>query len=124
MNRKENEDTIKTPVLDEMLKIRNQTVLCSEFLDWLLARYDLFDPRQARETSCYIGRGDYINKENVLADFFGIDLQEAEKERQILFDQIKKVDQNKELHHCKLCGANIEEEHLKICNKCAGEFQF
>lgn len=27
-------------------------------------------------------------------------------------------------HHCKLCGAYIEEEHLKVCDKCASEFKF
>ncbi len=27
-------------------------------------------------------------------------------------------------HHCVCCGEYIEEEHLKVCDKCASEFKF
>lgn len=27
-------------------------------------------------------------------------------------------------HHCRCCGVHIEEERLKVCNKCASEFKF
>ena len=27
-------------------------------------------------------------------------------------------------HHCMCCGEYIEEEHLKVCDKCASEFKF
>lgn len=27
-------------------------------------------------------------------------------------------------HHCRCCGAYIEKENLKVCDKCASEFQF
>ncbi|WP_368291307.1 hypothetical protein [Coprococcus sp. RTP21281st1_F1_RTP21281_210402] len=31
---------------------------------------------------------------------------------------------NKNLpHHCKLCGAYIEEDNLSVCDKCASEYQ-
>lgn len=30
----------------------------------------------------------------------------------------------KKPHHCMCCGEYIEEEHLKVCDKCASEFKF
>ena len=27
-------------------------------------------------------------------------------------------------HHCMCCGEYIEEEHLKVCDKCASEYKF
>ena len=33
------------------------------------------------------------------------------------------VDKYKD-HHCECCGKYIEEEHLKVCDKCASEYKF
>ena len=48
----------------------------------------MFDRKQKRESpfANVTGNGDYINKEKLLADFFDIDLVEAEKERQAILD--------------------------------------
>ena len=27
-------------------------------------------------------------------------------------------------HHCELCGTYIEQDHLKVCDKCASEYKF
>lgn len=42
-------DKIKTPTLDRMLEIQEQSQLCGEFLDWFLQRYTVFDRKQSRE---------------------------------------------------------------------------
>ncbi len=34
------------------------------------------------------------------------------------------LDNKKKPHHCKVCGAYIEEDNLSVCNKCASEYQF
>lgn len=34
------------------------------------------------------------------------------------------MEDRKKPHHCKLCGAYIEEDNLKICDKCASEFKY
>lgn len=77
-----------THVLDKMIKIQEQSYLCGEFLDWFLNwflnRYVVFERKRKRE-SAFVdadGAGDYINKEKLLAEFFDIDLEEAERERQ------------------------------------------
>lgn len=75
---------MNTPTLDRMLEIQEQSELCGEFLDWLLYKYTFFERKQKRESPFVNadGAGDYINKERLLAEFFDIDLDEAEMERQ------------------------------------------
>ena len=112
----------KKPTLDKMVEIQEQSQLCGEFLDWFFNKYTVFDRKQKRENpfANVMGNGDYINKEKLLADFFDIDLDEAEREKNILLQ----IEQNKhKAHHCKLCGNYIEEDNLSVCNKCASEYQ-
>ena len=81
---------IETPTLDRMIEIREQSQLCGEFLDWFLKKYTVFE-RKHRESpfADVMGNGDYINKEKVIADFFDIDLDEAEREKDILLQIIR-----------------------------------
>lgn len=39
----------KTPTLDKMVEIQEQSQLCGEFLDWFLGKYTVFDRKQKRE---------------------------------------------------------------------------
>lgn len=82
---------VKTPTLDRMVEIQDQSQLCGEFLDWFLRKYAVFDKKQKRESpfADVMGNGDYINKEKLLAEFFDIDLEEAEKERLAILASIK-----------------------------------
>lgn len=88
----ENMNKIETPTLDRMIEIQEQSQLCGEFLDWFLRKYTVFDIKQKREIpfANVMGSGDYINKEKLLADFFDIDLVEAEKERQAILDAMQR----------------------------------
>lgn len=83
----------KTPTLDKMVAIQEQSQLCGEFLDWFLDKYTVFDRKQKRESPCanVMGNEDYINKEKLLAEFFNIDLNEAEREKDMLLFQIKQI---------------------------------
>lgn len=54
----------------------------------------MFELRKPREEAHYIGSGDYINTEEVLAEFFGIDLVQAEKEKRMLLRQIRDNNKN------------------------------
>lgn len=112
---------VETPILDRMLEIQEQSQLCGDFLKWLESKYAMFELRTSREEPYYIGAGDYIDTEKLLAEYFGIDLVEAEKERNAIIEM--EINKNKS-HHCRCCGTYIEEESLKVCNKCSSEFQF
>ena len=83
-------DEVATPMLERMLEIRDQAQICGEFLDWFLCRYSVFDRRTKRESPVgYVtGSGDYINKERLLAEFFDIDLDEAEREKQAILSTL------------------------------------
>ena len=84
------DDTIsKTPTLDKMLEIQEQSQLCGEFLEWLQRKYAIFEIKVARDNPFYEGVGDYINTEKLLAEFFGIDLEEAERERELLLQELE-----------------------------------
>ena len=110
-----------TPMLDKMLEVKEQSQICGEFLEWLKSRYAMFDLRANRVYPCFFGFGDYINIEKILAEFFEIDLEEANKEKELLLEiEINK----KKPHHCECCGDYIAKEHLKVCDKCASEYKF
>ena len=83
---------VKTPTLDRMVEIQDQSQLCGEFLDWFLRKYAVFDKKQKRESpfADVMSNGDYINKEKLLAEFFDIDLVEAEKERQAILNVMQR----------------------------------
>ena len=41
------------------------------------------------------------------------------------YEHHKDIESNRHKpHHCMCCGEYIEEEHLKVCDKCASEFKF
>lgn len=112
---------MNTPMLDKMLKVQEQSQICGEFLEWLQSKYAMFDLRITRDYPCYFGSGDYINIEKTLAEFFDIDLEEAEKEKELLLE----IEMNKKKpHHCILCGEYIEKDKLQVCDKCASEYKF
>ena len=114
---------MNTPTLDRMLEIQERSELCGEFLDWFLYKYTAFEKKQKRETPFVNadGAGDFINKERLLAEFFDIDLDEAERENA----QLLQIEQNKHKpHHCKLCGSYIEEDNLSVCDECTSEYQY
>ena len=83
-------EKLKTPTLDEMVEIQEQSQLCGEFLDWFLRKYTVFYRKQKRESpyANVMGNGDYINKEKLLAEFFDIDLDEAEREKDMLLQSL------------------------------------
>lgn len=85
-------DIFDIPTLDKMLQIQKQSQLCGEFLEWLQSKYSMFDKRVSRESPFVnvMGTGDYINTEKLLAEFFGINLEEAEREREELLNRIPK----------------------------------
>ena len=88
---KDGGQVMNTPTLDRMLEIQEQSELCGEFLDWFLHKYAVFERRQKRESPFVNpdGASDYINKERLLAEFFDINLEEAEREKQSMLESLR-----------------------------------
>lgn len=75
-----------TPMLDRLYEVQSESMLCSEFLDFIQERYTLFAKNS--QTERYIGAGTFINKEQLLAEFFGIDLNQVEQEKMQLLGMV------------------------------------
>lgn len=86
-----NMNEIKTSALDKLLEVQDQMDLCRNFLEYFLKNYSAFEKKRPRESvfADVSGAGDYINVDKLLADFFEIDLPQAEKEREALLDSLK-----------------------------------
>lgn len=77
------------PTLERILKLQEQSQVCGEFLTWLQKKYAMFERKISRKEPVYYGTGDYINTEKVLAEFFNIDLEEAEAEKEQLLRKVR-----------------------------------
>lgn len=76
------EEKVQYPMLEKLRRVEEKSHLCGEFLDFIRSKYVLFDPSIPREQFAYVSSGDFINSEKLLAEFFDIDLEQAEEERQ------------------------------------------
>lgn len=86
---------VKTPMLDKIKACEELSLDLGEFLEWLSGRFLLLDRsrKRAEDEQAVIdalGAGDNISIEKILADYFHIDLMEAERERAALLKAIRK----------------------------------
>lgn len=92
---------IDTSTLNRMLEIREQSQFCGEFLEWLQSKYTMYDKKIKHESpfmDVMRDTGDYINTEKLLAEFFDIDLDEVEKEKEMCLKTV--VEYNKGTLKC------------------------
>lgn len=94
----------ETPMLDKMAGVKERSQVIGEFLDWLgtqgmhlctlqdvpMAFWDEYQGAMDVEEVTYWP----VNKniERLLAEYFGIDLDQAEQERRELLERIRAVD--------------------------------
>ena len=78
-----------TPTLDKILEHREEADALGAFLDWLQyeKKYFLgeFNPDDPNDELTIV----HLNPEDILADYFGIDLAAADRERQALLEWIR-----------------------------------
>lgn len=77
-------EEIKTPTLDRMEELKEKSQTCGEFLEWMQGKYAIFHKKEAGKEPIYTGVGDFLDTEKILAEFFHVDLEEAEKEKELL----------------------------------------
>lgn len=106
--------------LERMELFKEQSQQLGNFLEWLMSKYSLFRKDAARDNLFQnISNGDYIVIEKLLAEYFVIDLQQVEKEKQGILNAIK----NPESGKCRCCGKDTGKDKLQVCDKCASEFE-
>lgn len=78
------------PTLERMKKLENESQLLGEFTEWLHSRYFMIDKRSKFETANIpFGFDSVVDIEKLLAEYFGVDLAEVEKERLELIKHLK-----------------------------------
>ena len=84
------QEQVKTPELEKMQAVRDDSQKIGEFLEWLaeqdieLAKWELHEEEQFEEMTPI-----RQTREQILAEFFGIDLVKCERERQALLDAVR-----------------------------------
>ncbi len=98
-------EVMKTPELDKMVKVREQSQAVGEFLDWLLYEKNvtLCEMHQHSkgcensdgEVECELREDEYIpfsfQIQELLAEYFDIDLEKVDKERRKILVGLQKV---------------------------------
>ena len=69
--------SVKTPELDKMAKVREQSQAAGSFLDWMLGRGYVQHTKKR------------FRMEEVLAEYFDIDLSKVETERRKLLESLR-----------------------------------
>lgn len=99
---------VKTPTLDKMLSVKDQSQAAGQFLDWLvsekgfvLAKYHEHNDEHCGEyergnrRECGLAEEtlyqEHHSIEKLLAEFFGINLNQAEKERVAILKSLQKT---------------------------------
>lgn len=76
--------TVQTPNLDKLVAVKEEATIIQNFIDWYC---DTDHADISLEAN-----GEYTDerdRERLMAEYFGIDLKEAEKERQALLTDIR-----------------------------------
>lgn len=85
-----NGDKVETPEIDKLSAIQEQSQIVGEFLDWMMdvKRYSLVvvDPEDSR-----VFFHPSISVENLLAEYFDIDLKKVEKEKQSILEMVRRT---------------------------------
>ena len=75
-----------TPNCDKMLAVRKESELLTHFVDWLNEKKDYHICEWFDETLEYASYGGY---NRLFADFFDIDYEELEREKQAVLDHVR-----------------------------------
>lgn len=79
---------MKTPELDKMKKVSEDSQKIGEFLDWLKGKYEIARWGDISGVDRLFPINE--NTEQLLADYFNIDLIKCEKERREILENIRK----------------------------------
>ena len=79
----------KYPELDKIAKNKEESQSIGAFLDWLQTDKKIIFCKWDEKVSQHHPTPDYTSIEKLLAEYFGVDLKKAEKERQEILASLK-----------------------------------
>lgn len=79
----------KTPECDRLVSVADESHKLGEFLDWLEQRKRLSLARWSRSDDQLVP--DYTPKEQLLAEYYGIDLDKVDAERRALLKHVRSL---------------------------------
>ena len=78
------------PECEKMRKVKDQSQVIGEFLDWLHGEKNILFAEQRGEPPFDRILPVLFNTEELLAEFFNIDLKKVEQEKRAMLDEIRK----------------------------------
>lgn len=90
---------VKTPELDKLKKVQHESQAIGEFLDWLMNEKHIqlaeYGKGELRDDILYpMMHGSHGLIEELLAEFYGLDLDKMDKEREAIYQDL--VERNKQ----------------------------
>lgn len=75
---------------EKMNSIKDKSQICGEFLNFLRSKYSIIDNKEAFENNFIpFGYSSPIDIEKLLAEFFGINLEEVEREKRLILKNLR-----------------------------------
>jgi hypothetical protein len=82
----------KYPEIERLNIIKEKSQLCGEFLEWLQTKFNMIAKKEGFEHGHIpMGYSSYINVQNLLAEYFDINLEEIEKEKLQMLEDLRKA---------------------------------
>ena len=77
---------------EKLKEVQKESQLCEEFLEWLTNKYAFceYNRHRSDDNQVLVPAG-YIDKQKLLAEFFDIDLDEIEKEKRQMLEELRKA---------------------------------
>lgn len=81
----------KYPECEKLASVSKESNLCGNFLEWLQTKYFMIDKTEKHDNLyVQLGYSSYINIQYVLGEYFDINMEQVEKEKeQMIKDLIK-----------------------------------
>lgn len=114
-------DDMKKEKLNKQAELYNQ--FTNDVVEYIVDSYDMSE-EQARIVERFV----YMEKHSFMCDYFSwideVAYMVEDVVRTGMLDYLEKNKLKKMPHHCELCGSYIEQDNLKVCDKCASEYKF
>lgn len=92
--------TEKWPEHEKLMKVKDKSQMIGDFLEWLGEQsFEISEYEECEDCGCEHLFPIRKNREQLLAEYFGIDLKVLEDEKQQMLDEVRKQNEIKDGKH-------------------------